>query len=142
MGSRYTIGLLKITIFLLFSTAVILGLPQLNPSLFPRVGEPSTSYDCDDETLDMYKHFSSLGIETTPVVGNLKLSGENFTQSNHVWLLVKSGEKQIAYDWGTPRFDKQHYEGYKINLDYLLYAVAQDKKDPALLGLASDDSLK
>ena len=129
MGN-YTSGWIKIAAFVLLSLAVVMGLPQLSPALFPTVGQPSATYDCDDETLDMYQHFKNLGIEAIPVVGNLDMTGENFTQCNHVWLLVKSGDKQIAYDWGTPRFDKQHYEGFKINLDYLLYAVQQDQKGP------------
>jgi hypothetical protein len=90
----------------------------------------------------MYNHFKNMGIEAIPVVGNLEMTGENFTQCNHVWLLVKSGDKQIAYDWGTPRFDKQHYEGFKIDFDYLLYAVQQDKKDPGLLGIANGQNIK
>jgi hypothetical protein len=51
---------------------------------------------------------------------------------------VGSGENKIAYDWGTPRFDHQHYEGYKISLDYLLYVVQQDAKSPGLLTIAQD----
>lgn len=140
MGNNYTGGLCKVGLFIVIAIAVILGLPQLNPALFPVVAEPSETYDCDDETLDMYRHFQNIGIEAVPVVGNLEMTGETYTQSNHVWLLVPSGDRLIAYDWGTPRFDKQHYEGYKITLDYLLYVVAQDKKDPALLGIAESES--
>jgi hypothetical protein len=136
MGNNYTGGLLKIAAFVFVTLAVVLGLPHLNAALFPVVGEPSGIYDCDDAALDMYRHFESLGIESIPVVGNLDITGETFTQSNHVWLLVKSGEKLIAYDWGTPRFDRQHLEGYKIELDYLLYAVQQDKKSSDLVGIA------
>jgi hypothetical protein len=28
-----------------------------------------------------------------------------------------------------PRFDRQHYEGYTISIDYLLSAVAEDIED-------------
>jgi hypothetical protein len=136
MGIKYTGGLLKITLFVFLALAVITGILRLSPVLFPKVGEPTETYDCDDGTLDMYRHFEKLGIEATPIVGNLDMSGETYTQSNHVWLLVKSGSRLIAYDWGTPRFDKQHYEGFKISLDYLLYAVQQDQKNPDLLGIA------
>ena len=59
-------------------------------------------------------------------MGNLSLEGEEYLESDHIWLLVKSGEKNIAYDWGEPRFDKQHYEGYIVDFDYLLFAVADD----------------
>ena len=126
--SNNTGGIIKIAVFILISTAVTLGLPRLNAVIFPGVQEPSATYDCDDETLDRYRHFQKLGIECAPIVGNLDMSGETYMESNHVWLLVKSGDRQIAYDWGTPRFDRQHYEGYTISLDYLLYTVNQDKK--------------
>jgi hypothetical protein len=138
MGNNYAGGLFKVVIFILIAMAVVLGLPQLNTVLFPVVGEPSATYDCDDAALDMYRHFEQLGIESTPVVGNLEMTGETYIQSNHVWLLVKSGDKLIAYDWGKPRFDKQHFEGYKIELDYLLYVVQQDKKSPDLVGIAEN----
>lgn len=138
MGNNYVGRTIKVTALTFITTGLFLGLVQLNPVLFPHVGEATATYDCDDETLDMYRHFEQLGIESVPVVGNLNMAGENYTQSNHVWLLVKFGNRRIAYDWGTPRFDKQHYEGYKINLDYLLYVVQQDKRDPALLPIAEN----
>jgi hypothetical protein len=122
----FTSGFYKILTFVFVALTVMLTLPRFSPSLFPRVPTPSPSYDCDDATLTMYRHFQSLGIESTPIVGNLDLTSEVFEQSNHVWLLVKSGDKEIAYDWGIPRFDHQHYEGYSISLDYLLCAVAED----------------
>jgi hypothetical protein len=137
MGNNYTFTWFKIAFCILLIVGVILVIPGMNPVLFPTIGEPTEYYDCDDGTLDMYHYFNNLGLETIPVVGNLELTGERFTQSDHVWLMVRSGDKLIAYDWGKPRFDKQHYEGYKISLDYLLYAVEQDKKDPTLLGIAN-----
>jgi hypothetical protein len=88
----------------------------------------SSTYDCDDATLAMYQYFLSHGIESTPIIGNLKIDGEAYIESNHVWLLVKTSNGEIAYDWGTPRFDRQHYEGYEISLDVLLGAVVQDKQ--------------
>jgi hypothetical protein len=57
------------------------------------------------------------------------MDAEAYMESNHVWLLVKSGDGDIAFDWGTPRFDRQHYEGYIISLDTLLEAVAQDRQN-------------
>lgn len=54
------------------------------------------------------------------------MEGEEYIECDHVWLLVKSGDKNIAYDWGEPKFDIQHYEGYTVTLDYLLSAVADD----------------
>lgn len=118
--------------------SALFGLIRVSPIIFPDVGEPSGTYDCDDETLDMYLHFEKLGIRSVPIVGNLETNNETYSQSNHVWLLVSLGGWQIAYDWGTPRFDKQHYEGYKISLDYLIYVVRQDFKNPDLLPIAED----
>jgi hypothetical protein len=119
-------GFYKIVTFVFVALTVTLTLPRLSPVNFPRLAEPSTAFDCDDATLAMYRYFQGLGIESTPIVGNLDLEGEDYDKSNHVWLLVKSGDKEIAYDWGLPRFDRQHYEGYTISLDYLLYAVNED----------------
>ena len=118
----------KIAAFILVALFVSLTFPRLSAIVFPNVPEPSSNFDCDDGTLLMFQHFQSLGIESTPIIGNLKMTGEDYMESNHVWLLVKSGGKQIAYDWGTPRFDRQHYEGYTITLDYLLYAIEQDPR--------------
>jgi hypothetical protein len=139
MGNNYVGTWLKIPLFICLCGVVLLGMPRSSSIIFPSVGEPTAAYDCDDETLDMYHHFQGLGIESIPVVGNLEMNGEKFTDCDHVWLMVKLGDKQLAYDWGTPRFDKQHYEGYKISLDYLLYAVQQDKRNPDLLGIANGD---
>jgi len=96
---------------------------------------PSDTFDCDDSALAMYNYFHGLGIEATPIIGNLKMDGEAYADSNHVWLMVKSGGWEIAYDWGTPRLDRQHYEGYPISLEMLLSAVEQDRQGSD--GLAS-----
>lgn len=113
--------------FVLFILTITLALVRLHAIVFPAIPGPSESFDCDDDTLAMYRHFQSLGIDATPIVGNLDTDGEKYMECNHVWLLVKSGGMEIAYDWGIPRFDSQHYEGYTITLDYLLHAVEQDK---------------
>jgi hypothetical protein len=120
-------GFLKIAAFVLVSLAVLLGLPHFSPVIFPRVTKPSATFDCDDATLEMYRYFQGLGIASTPIIGNLDMDSETYGESNHVWLLVTSGDREIAYDWGTPRFDRQHYEGYTISLDYLLYAIEADQ---------------
>jgi hypothetical protein len=120
-------GFYKIITFVFAALTIALTLPRLSPVVFPRVSEPSPAYDCDDATLDMYRYFQDLGIEATPIVGNLDIENEDYDQCNHVWLLVKSGDREIAYDWGIPRFDRQHYEGYTISLDNLLYAVNEDR---------------
>jgi hypothetical protein len=131
-------GILKIAAFILAGLAVLLALPHFSPVIFPRVSQPSAAFDCDDSALETYRYFRELGIEATPIVGNLDMDGEDYMESNHVWLLVRSGDLQIAYDWGTPRFDSQHYEGYKISLEYLLYAVEQDKHGDGLVAAARE----
>jgi hypothetical protein len=126
MGYSWT-SITKISLFALFILTITLALVHLYTIVFPVVPGPSASFDCDDDTLAMYRHFQSLGIDATPIIGNLDMSEEKYLECNHVWLLVKSGHMNIAYDWGLPRFDRQHYEGYPISLDYLLHAVEQDK---------------
>jgi hypothetical protein len=125
---RFSGVFLKITAFVLAGLAVLLCLPHFNPVIFPPVSEPSATFDCDDATLEMYRYFEDRGIESTPIIGNLHMDGEEYMECNHVWLLVKFGGVEIAYDWGTPRFDRQHYEGYTISLEYLLYAVEADRR--------------
>jgi hypothetical protein len=132
----FSSGFFKIVTFVFVALTVTLTLPRFSPVLFVSLPGPSPSFDCDDATLAMYRHFQSLGIESTPIVGNLDMAGEEYEKSNHVWLLVKSGEKEIAYDWGLPRFDSQHYEGYTISLDYLLYAVAEDRESDDAIVIA------
>jgi hypothetical protein len=130
-------GFYKILTFIFVALTVTLTLPRFSPVLFVSLPQNSPSFDCDDAALAMYRHFQELGIESTPIVGNLDLEGEAYEQCNHVWLLVKSGDREIAYDWGLPRFDRQHYEGYTISLDYLLYAVAEDFQGANTLATAN-----
>ena len=136
MGYR-TRNISKILAFIITALTVALTLSRLSTIVFPVLPESSATFDCDDSALTMYQHFKSLGIEATPIIGNLKMKDEAYMESDHVWLLVKSGDKEIAYDWGTPRFDRQHYEGYSISLDYLLRAVAEDKQGGDALASAS-----
>jgi hypothetical protein len=124
-------GMVKIAGFLLLVCCVMLMLPCLNTSIFPDVPEPTESYDCDDGTLCMYNHFRSLGVAATPVLGNLDTTGEGIYDCDHVWLMIETGGYKIAYDWGLPCFDRQHYEGYTVDLDYLRYAVAADFDEEA-----------
>jgi len=132
----YSGGILKIAAFVLASMAVLLALPHFSSVIYPRVTEPSAAFDCDDSALETYRYFKDLGIEATPIVGNLDMDGEDYMESNHVWLLVRSGDLKIAYDWGTPRFDRQHYEGYTISLEYLLYAVEADRRGDGVVAAA------
>jgi len=126
MGYHST-NLTRISICVLLIITVTLALIRLSIIIFPALPESSDTFDCDDGTLAMYRHFQNLGIDSTPFVGNLEMDGEEYMESNHVWLMVKTGNTKIAYDWGTPRFDRQHYEGYAISLDFLLHAVEQDR---------------
>jgi hypothetical protein len=121
-------GIIKIVVFLAACTIVLSALPRMSQVFYPPLPSPSDEFDCDDSTLHMYRHFQQLGIESTPIIGNLDLNGEEFMESDHIWLMVKSGDNVIAYDWGEPRFDRQHYEGYPVDLDTLLYAVEEDNK--------------
>ena len=118
---------MKVAVFVFLTTAIALVLLRFDPVIFPEVSQPSATFDCDDSALAMYRHFESHGIESWPIIGNLSEDDEAFSDSNHVWLLVDFGGKKIAYDWGLPRLDKQHYEGYVISLDKLLMAVDYDK---------------
>ena len=126
-------GLVKIMIFLAACFIVLTALPKMSQVFYLPLPAPSEEFDCDDSALFMYQHFQQLGIEATPIIGNLKMNGEDFMESDHVWLIVEYGEHTIAYDWGLPRFDRQHYEGYAIDLDTLLVAVAEDKKTTGVL---------
>jgi len=93
---------------------------------FPRVPAASAVFDCDDGALAMYRHFRSVGFSVQPIIGDLERDDEAYGASDHVWLLVNVMGREIAWDWGLPRFDRQHYEGYPITIDDLLAAVAAD----------------
>ena len=129
---------MKVMTLSIFGLMLML-VPIVNPvfTSIPVVKTPSAKYDCDDAALDLYKHFKQIGIPAIPIVGNLDLSGETFIQCNHVWLLVKINNQSVAYDWGQPRFDLQHFEGFEIDSDYLDYAVQTDKENPDILGLST-----
>lgn len=125
--SIFLSGYYKIVTFIFVVLTCMLTLPRLSPVIFIKLPAPSPTYDCDDAAMAMYHHFNDFGIESTPVIGNLDMTGEKYNDSNHVWLLVKSGNREIAYDWGFPRLDRQHYEGYPISIDYLTYAMSKDR---------------
>jgi hypothetical protein len=135
---RHFLNLIKIPGAIFIILVVGLALPRLVSIVFVPLPHASASFDCDDAALAMYRHFQSLGIEAMPIIGNLKMDGETYMESNHVWLLVKYGNIEIAYDWGTPRFDRQHYEGYIISLDFLLNAVALDQQNGSTLSSTSE----
>jgi hypothetical protein len=116
-----------ITFLVLVVLLVLMNLPLPRPVIFMHIPRPSATYDCDDATLAMYRYLQSI-------------SGEGFADCNHVWLLVKADTREIAFDWGTPRFDRQHYEGYPGSLDYLISAVDEDFKNEGQLAAAGQQS--
>ena len=112
---------------------------------------PSSTWDCDDDALYMYNQLKEARNWSAimPVIGNLEISGESFLdlEYNHVWIMVnevvpyvKSGSDPVsindlgichvwvAYDWGEPCFDLQHYEGAIITPNELIEAVEYDKQ--------------
>ncbi len=74
----------------------------------------------------MYRKLSRLGIEARPFLGKLSVTGEEYGQSDHVWLLVKIGPWEIPFDWGTVAFGRQYFEGWVITPDMLQEFVQQD----------------
>jgi len=88
-------------------------------------------FDCDDSALYMYYYFRNMGYEVKIITGNLDLVGESFLQCNHVWVWVKSGGYDYAYDWGHycdyyTDAQHQHYEGYELSFAFLVSAVQVD----------------
>lgn len=110
----------------LFLLVVFALLPVLTKTLLFRLPDPSAVYDCDDGVLAMLDRLDALGIEATPVVGDLGKTGEEYRELTHVWLIAEIAGVRIALDWGTPWFDRQHYEGYPITRAKLLEYVAGD----------------
>ena len=111
--------------------AVLLS-PLILQYLFFRMPSPSPDFDCDDGTLLMFTRLSRLGISATPLLGNLKKTGEVVMESDHVWVTATIFGLNIAFDWGSQRFDSQHYEGYPITYEQLLELVEQDKVIPGI----------
>jgi hypothetical protein len=121
--------------------AVLHFTPHATPSdNFPimPVPRPSATWDCDDDALYMFDYFrktwcASEGrkISIVAVIGNLDIENEDVLkfESDHVWVILSmDGEYWIAYDWGEPCFDSQHYEGCIITYEELLQAVEWDKQ--------------
>ncbi|MCJ7425975.1 MAG: hypothetical protein MUO17_02380 [Dehalococcoidales bacterium] len=93
----------------------------------PNMPIASDNFDCDDSALFLYEYFTSEGYECSIVVGNLEMQDETFFQCKHVWVMVTSSDgKNLAYDWGVPRFDQQHYHGFTLTPDQLKDIVALD----------------
>ena len=120
------------------------------------VPSPSATWDCDDDALYMYNWLTDeeTGVfeknEVTILIGDLDAECEDILrlQYDHVWLLVNvkvgavypcdktypgvticAGDGfYLAWDWGEPCFDEQHYEGCPITYEELLQAVEYDKR--------------
>jgi hypothetical protein len=75
----------------------------------------------------MYHYFTNKGYKVKIIKGNLALVNENFLQCDHVWVWVKSGGYDYAYDWGYYYTDDQHYYGYEVSYRELLAAAAEDQ---------------
>ena len=116
-------GVLKLLLFGSIIAAILIIIPAV---FWPNVPNPSSTFDCDDGTLYMYRHFTELGLECTIMAGNLEETGESREEVNHVWLLVKCGSGWRAYDWGFPYNDRQHFEGYPIKYETLMKLTVAD----------------
>jgi len=94
--------------------------------VFFRMPAYSASFDCDDGTLLMLERFESIGITSTPILGNLKMDDEQYGECDHVWLLADIFGRRLAFDRGVFYPDGQHYEGFQLSKEQLLNFVAQD----------------
>lgn len=101
--------------------------PMMIRMFYFNMPQPSSEFDCDDGTLLMMERLSTLGIRSTPILGNLKKNGESYQESDHVWLLANIAGLRIPFDWGEPRFGAQYYEGFTVTLQQLLAFVQQDR---------------
>ena len=113
-------------ITLCFSLIPMFLSPVIVKDLFFGMPQPSELFDCDDGVSLMYRKLNQLGIETRPFLGKLSVTGEEYGQSDHVWLLVKIGPWEIPFDWGSIAFGRQYFEGWAITPDKLQEFVEQD----------------
>lgn len=74
----------------------------------------------------MMERLQSVGISSTPIIGNLNKTGESYMEIDHVWLLVNVHGFEIAFDHGVCYLDPQHREGFLISKQELLVFVEQD----------------
>lgn len=99
--------------------------PYLLIADVPNMPEASDTFDCKNSALFMYEYFTEKGYECLIITGNLELKNEDIFDCPHMWVLVKKpGEDAaLAFDWGYPCVDTQHYEGYPISYEELKDAV-------------------
>lgn len=93
----------------------------------PAVDLISDRLDCDDAALYMYLYFTASGYKVDIIKGNLEKANETKSATDHVWVLVHSGNQTYPYDLGYCFNDDQHHEGYLINYKQLLYWVMEDQ---------------
>jgi hypothetical protein len=113
--------------------------PLLCRAMFFDLPDRSAVFDCDDASLFMYQRMSNLGIKAVPIIGNLETTGETFTQSTHIWLMVNFGGINVALDWGSPWLDRQHYEGYMVTYNQMAQFVQQDFDSTTITPTVSSD---
>ena len=122
------------SLILLFSLCFVgwfylINLPEalIHSPNVPNMPAASDNFDCDDSALFMYEYFTSKGYECTIVAGNLEIENETFFECKHIWVVVTPPDKRnLAYDWGVPRFDKQHYHGFELTPTQLKEVVLSD----------------
>ncbi len=117
---------LRLALFAVSVIVIVLS-PLLIQMFYFNMPRPSSEFDCDDGTLLMMERLNAIGIKSTPILGSLKKNGESYQESDHIWLLVNIAGLRIAFDWGKPHFDAQHYEGFAVTHQQLLAFVQQDR---------------
>lgn len=132
----HTIGTRIIQISgLIAALILVLTLPSLFLQYaFFRLPASSPSFDCDDATLAMMDRLSRIGITATPLLGNVRETGETYLGSDHVWLLADMGGWSVPLDWGIIHLDRQHYEGFPLTYAELVHFVDQDRQNGQLPG--------
>lgn len=111
---------------MLCSVLAVLVLLSFN-AFFLQIPSPSQFYDCDDAALQTLDKLAGIGVKATPVLGNLKMTGETYSQTDHTWVVVELPfGRELAIDWGEFKIDGQHYEGYRLSREKLVYFVQKD----------------
>lgn len=116
----------------LMSLLILLLSPLVARVLFFDIPAQSATFDCDDSALFMVQRLSSFGISATPMLGNLKTTGETYSDSDHVWVKANVLGLGIPLDWGELQMDGQHFEGHAISSRQLLRFVEQDRRAQSL----------
>jgi len=116
------------TVFLIIALclALVLLAPLVMRDLFFRLPVYSAEFDCDDAAVLMMERLDGVGITGTPILGNLKMAGEKYLESDHIWLLADIAGRQVAFDKGVFCLDSQHYEGFPLSKQQLQEFVEQD----------------